>query len=154
MEKPAQNPVAPISLWEGVDRLTPCTPGCVLNPCTLHCPTSETPNGTDSMLTQKVQYMVRFLHLLIPDMTGEEEQVLSDALFKTYNDFGITHDNNSLFVDANAYARQFKEVPTLDDVHKHLLDNPKAARIAAIVSTYSAELVQDFNQKTICTEEQ
>ena len=121
-----------------------------LNP--LNCSTGEMLNGADSMLTLKVQYMLRFLHLMIPDMTGEEEQMLSDALIKTYNDFGVTHDSNSLYVDVNVYPPQFKEMPTLDDVHKRLLDNPKAARLAAIV-TYMSDAAQSYNQQITRAEE-
>lgn len=51
----------------------------------------------DSMLARKIQQLMIFFSLLIPDMTNEEEQMLDEALIKTYADFGITHDivNNS-----------------------------------------------------------
>lgn len=55
-------------------------------------------NDMDSMLARKIQQLMIFFSLLIPDMTNEEEQMLDEALIKTYNEFGITHDNNSLYV--------------------------------------------------------
>ena len=50
-------------------------------------------NDMDSMLARKIQQLMIFFSLLIPDMTNEEEQMLDEALIKTYNEFGITHDN-------------------------------------------------------------
>lgn len=40
-----------------------------------------------------------FFGLLIPDMSNEEEQMLDEALIRTYADFGITHDNDSIYTD-------------------------------------------------------
>ena len=60
-------------------------------------------NDMDSMLARKIQQLMIFFSLLIPDMSNEEEQMLDEALIKTYNDFGITHDNNSLYADSNVF---------------------------------------------------
>ena len=46
----------------------------------------------DSLLAQKIQQLMIFFSLLIPDMTNEEEQMLDEALIRTYGKFGITHD--------------------------------------------------------------
>lgn len=53
----------------------------------------------DSMLARKIQQLMTFFSLLIPDMTNEEEQMLDEALIRTYAKFGITHDNDSLYID-------------------------------------------------------
>ena len=50
-----------------------------------------------SMLANKIQQLMIFFSLLIPDMTNEEEQLLDEALIKTYAEFGITHDNDSVY---------------------------------------------------------
>ncbi len=50
----------------------------------------------DSMLARKIQQLMTFFSLLIPDMSNEEEQMLDEALIQTYAKFGITHDNDSL----------------------------------------------------------
>jgi hypothetical protein len=52
--------------------------------------------STDSLLARKIQQLMIFFALLIPDMSNEEEQMLDEALIKTYSDFGITHDNETL----------------------------------------------------------
>ena len=105
-------------------------------------------NDMDSMLARKIQQLMIFFSLLIPDMTNEEEQMLDEALIKTYNDFGITHDNNSLYVDASVYPPKMKKMPILGDLHKHLLDNPMTARVAAIVSRFVTGSAQSFNRQT------
>lgn len=105
-------------------------------------------NDMDSMLARKIQQLMIFFSLLIPDMTNEEEQMLDEALIKTYNEFGITHDNNSLYADATCFPPKLKKMPILGDLHKHLLENPMTSRIAAIVSRFVTGSAQSFNRQT------
>lgn len=105
-------------------------------------------NDMDSMLARKIQQLMIFFSLLIPDMTNEEEQMLDEALIKTYNEFGITHDNNSLYADATCFPPKLKKMPILGDLHKHLLENPMTTRIAAIVSRFVTGSAQRFNRQT------
>ena len=105
-------------------------------------------NDMDSMLARKIQQLMIFFSLLIPDMTNEEEQMLDEALIKTYNEFGITHDNNSLYADATCFPPKLKKMPMLGDLHKHLLENPMTTRIAAIVSRFVTGSAQSFNRQT------
>ena len=105
-------------------------------------------NDMDSMLARKIQQLMIFFSLLIPDMTNEEEQMLDEALIKTYNEFGITHDNYSLYADATCFPPKLKKMPILGDLHKHLLENPMTTRIAAIVSRFVTGSAQSFNRQT------
>lgn len=105
-------------------------------------------NDMDSMLARKNQQLMIFFSLLIPDMTNEEEQMLDEALIKTYNEFGITHDNNSLYADATCFPPKLKKMPILGDLHKHLLENTMTTRIAAIVSRFVTGSAQSFNRQT------
>ena len=105
-------------------------------------------NDMDSMLARKIQQLMIFFSLLIPDMTNEEEQMLDEALIKTYNEFGITHDNNSLYADSSVFPPKLKKMPILGDLHKHLLENPMTARVAAIVSRFVTGSAQSFNRQT------
>lgn len=102
----------------------------------------------DSMLARKIQQLMTFFGLLIPDMTNEEEQMLDEALIKTYADFGITHDNASVYEDMTASPPKMKKMPILGDLHKHLQENPMTARLAAIVSRFVTGSAQSFNQET------
>lgn len=101
-----------------------------------------------SMLAQKVQQLMIFFSLLIPDMTNEEEQLLDEALIKTYADFGITHDNDSLYIEKEANPPVMKKMPILGDLHKNLLGNKMTERIAVIVSRFVTGSAQSFNQQT------
>lgn len=105
-------------------------------------------NELDSMLARKIQQLIIFFGLLIPDMTNEEEQMLDEALIKTYADFGITHDNNSIYEDMSVSSPKVKKMPILGDLHKHLLENPMTQRLAAIISRFVTGSAQSFNQQT------
>ena len=100
----------------------------------------------DSMLAKKIQQLMIFFSLLIPDMSNEEEQMLDEALIKTYSQFGITHDNASLYVDAN--RRIMRPMPILGDLYSNLKENALTTRLATIVSRFVTGSAQSFNQQT------
>ena len=102
----------------------------------------------DSLLAQKIQQLMIFFSLLIPDMTNEEEQMLDEALIRTYGKFGITHDNDSVYVDRNAVPPKMKTMPILGDLHEELQKNEMTKRIAVIVSRFVTGSAQSFNQQT------
>ena len=102
----------------------------------------------DSLLARKIQQLMTFFGLLIPDMTNEEEQMLDEALIKTYQDFGITHDNDSVYADRSQSPPKMKKMPVLGDLHKHLLENSMTQRLAAIVSRFVTGSAQSFNRQT------
>lgn len=102
----------------------------------------------DSLLAQKIQQLMIFFSLLIPDMTNEEEQMLDEALIRTYGKFGITHDNDSGYEDRNAVPPKMKAMPILGDLHEELQKNEMTKRIANIVSRFVTGSAQSFNQQT------
>jgi len=103
-------------------------------------------SDSDSLLARKIQQLMIFFSLLIPDMSNEEEQMLDEALIKTYSEFGISHDNDSLYGDADLGI--MKVMPILGDLHNQLLENPMTSRIATIVSRFVTGSAQSFNQQT------
>lgn len=102
----------------------------------------------DSLLAQKIQQLMIFFSLLIPDMTNEEEQMLDEALIRTYGKFGIMHDNDSVYEDRNAVPPKMKTMPILGDLHEELQKNEMTKRIAVIVSRFVTGSAQSFNQQT------
>lgn len=102
----------------------------------------------DSLLAQKIQQLMIFFSLLIPDMTNEEEQMLDEALIRTYGKFGITHNNDSVYADRNAVPPKMKTMPILGDLHEELQKNEMTKRIAVIVSRFVTGSAQSFNQQT------
>jgi len=108
----------------------------------------DSPIEDVSMLARKIQQLMIFFSLLIPDMTNEEEQLLDEALLKTYADFGITHDNDSLYEDMNAVPPKMKPMPILGDLYKNLQGNKMTERIAVILSRFVTGSAQSFNRQT------
>lgn len=102
----------------------------------------------DSMLARKIQQLMTFFSLLIPDMSNEEEQMLDEALIQTYAKFGITHDNDSLYVSRSVSPPKMKKMPIIGDLHEELLKNPMTKRIAIIISRFVTGSAQSFNQQT------
>lgn len=102
----------------------------------------------DSMLARKIQQLMTFFTLLIPDMSNEEEQMLDEALITTYAKFGITHDNDSLYADRSALPPRMKRMPVIGDLHQELLENPLTNRLAVIISRFVTGSAQSFNRQT------
>ena len=101
----------------------------------------------DSMLARKIQQLMTFFSL-IPDMSNEEEQMLDEALIRTYDRLRITHDNDSLYLNRNCYPPQMKPMPIIGDLHEELLKNPMTQRLAVIISRFVTGSAQSFNQQT------
>lgn len=102
----------------------------------------------DSMLARKIQQLMTFFALLIPDMTNEEEQMLDEALIRTYEKFGITHENSSLYEDARCSPPRLKPMPIIGDLYEELNQNPMTRRIAVIISRFVTGSAQSFNRQT------
>lgn len=100
----------------------------------------------DSLLARKIQQLLIFFTLLIPDMTNEEEQLLDEALIKTYKEFGITYKNKSLFVHGENNV--LKRMPVLGDLHRNLKNNPGTERLAIILNRFVSGSAQSFNRQT------
>ena len=100
----------------------------------------------DSMLAKKIQQLMIFFSLLIPDMSNEEEHLLDEALVKTYANFGITHDNSSIYEDPG--SGKVKTMPILGDLYEVLKESPLTARLATIVSRFVTGSAQSFNRQS------
>ena len=99
-----------------------------------------------SDLSSKIQSLHIFFSLLIPDMNYEEKQLLDEALVKTYESKGITHDNDSLFDPYN--PTRYKEMPILEDVYNILIKQAETKRLANILNRLVHGSAKSFNQQT------
>lgn len=99
-----------------------------------------------SELASKIQRLHIFFSLLIPDMTHEERQLLDDALIRTYNVKGITHDNATL--EDSKHPGQYKEMPILGDLHEILKQSQDTRRMANIINRLVNGSARSFNQPT------
>ncbi len=104
------------------------------------------PQTEKSELAAKIQRLHIFFSLLIPDMTHEERQLLDEALIQTYNQKGITHNNDSL-PDPD-YPKRYREMPVLEDVFNILKGNPDTKRLANIMNRLVHGSASTFNQQT------
>lgn len=99
-----------------------------------------------SELAAKIQQLHIFFSLLIPDITHEERQLLDEALIKTYNAKGITHDNDTL-TDPDDPDR-YREMPILGDLYDILITAPETKRLANILNRLVHGSASTFNQRT------
>ncbi len=102
----------------------------------------------ESRLSKKLQQLMIFFGLLVPDLTNEEEQLIDDAIIKTYQRFGITHDNNSIFVDNNPERAELKTMPVLGDLYNQFSGVKGARRVGLILSRFVTGSAQSFNRQT------
>lgn len=102
----------------------------------------------ESLLARKIQQLMIFFSLLMPDISYEEEQILDEALIRTYADFGITHDNSTLYEDISASPPKMKVMPILGDLQSHLKNNNAAYRINVILSRFVNGSARSFNRQT------
>ena len=102
----------------------------------------------ESRLSKKLQQLMIFFGLLVPDLTNEEEQLIDDAIIKTYQRFGITHDNNSIFVDNDPERGELKTMPVLGDLYNQLSGVKGAKRVGLILSRFVTGSAQSFNRQT------
>lgn len=99
-----------------------------------------------SELAAKIQQLHIFFSLVVPDMSHEERQLLDEALVKTYNRKGITHDNDSLEDPDN--PGHYKEMPILGDLYDILIEMPETKRMANILNRLVHGSASTFNQRT------
>lgn len=99
-----------------------------------------------SELAMKIQSLHIFFSLLIPDMTHEEKQLLDEALVITYQEKGITHDNQSL--EDPRKPGQYRRMPILGDLYGVLQRKAECRRIANILNRLVNGSASSFNQQT------
>jgi conjugal transfer ATP-binding protein TraC len=100
----------------------------------------------NSILARKVQQLHIFFSLLIPDMSHEERQLLDEALIRTYEKKGITHDNATLIDPAD--PGKYKEMPLLGDVYNILMESQETRRMGNILNRLVHGSAKTFNQHT------
>lgn len=104
-----------------------------------------------SLLSQKIDVLLSFFQILSKEEFGSisKQQILSDAIVKTYGYYGITDDNNSVWADkAN---RKLKEFPIISDLIQtlKLYHNPETDKMARVLSIFeNAGNYSHFNGRT------
>jgi len=113
-----------------------------------------------SLLATKIDRLHIFFSLLIPDMSHEERQLLDETIIRTYKNFGISHDNDTLIDtdysdDAdnmsnsdNSTNKRFKPMPILGDLYNLLIERNETKRMANIINRLVHGSASTFNQPT------
>lgn len=105
----------------------------------------ETVSSQKSWLSQKVDQLEIFLHIIMPEMTNEEEQLADEAIIKTYAKFGITNSNNSIYIPG---TKQVKPMPRIGDLYDCIRENDQLRRVANILVRFVTGSAANFNQQT------
>lgn len=100
--------------------------------------------ATGSLLTKKIHTIKTFMNLVVRDMTQEEEQLIDTTLYRVYERFGITNNNDSIFKATGEY----KEMPLLGDLHKEMESVPELHRVYNILSPLINGSLSSYNRKT------
>lgn len=107
----------------------------------------EKEGTSGSILTDKIQQILRFFAILMPDITSEERQLLDEALIKTYERFRITTRNKSLIDPAS--PDRYRPMPLLGDLLATLEDMGEGSRrIRNALSRFVTGSAKSFNLPT------
>ena len=98
-----------------------------------------------SLLTKKIHSIRSFMHLVVKDLTQEEEQLIDTCLITVYKKFGITNDNNSIY---DRETGQYKKMPLLQDLHKEMLKYQELHRISNILNPLITGSMACYNRPT------
>lgn len=99
-----------------------------------------------SILSNKIQQLLNFFTVILPDRTEMEKQILDEALKSVYQDFGIS-ENNKTLIDSTTGA--YKTMPTLADLHKKLkAAGPDAIRLTNSLTRYVTGSAKSFSMPT------
>ena len=98
-----------------------------------------------SLLTKKIHTIKSFMHLVVKDLTQEEEQLIDTCLITVYKKFGITNDNNSIY---DRETGQYKKMPLLQDLHKEMLKYQELHRISNILNPLITGSMACYNRPT------
>ena len=110
-----------------------------------------------SLLVEKIQSLLIFFSIVIPDITYVEKQILDDAIVNTYHDFKIFQNNDSLYVrdkagnkiiDESTGKYKLKKMPILGDLYKRIENKPECQRMATITRRFVYGSAKNFNQHT------
>lgn len=103
----------------------------------------------ESLLSKKVHQIITFIQLLKPkeEMTDMEETQLNIVLTKLYAEFGITEDNDTIWIDKE--ARLLKVMPILGDLYRKCMeDEILKSRVAVAIRPFIDGTCANMNGQT------
>ncbi len=103
----------------------------------------------ESLLSKKIHQITTFISLLMPkdEITDVEETELNVVLSKIYNDFGITQNNDSIWLDKK--NKIIRPMPIIGDLYDACLTNEILnERISTILRPFVEGICSNMNAQT------
>lgn len=103
----------------------------------------------ESLLSKKIHQIITFIQLLKPkeEMTDSEESQLNIVLANLYNQFGITEDNESIWLDKE--KKLVRPMPILGDLYNLcMMDEILRERVAVALRTFVEGTCTNMNGQT------
>lgn len=100
------------------------------------------------LVSEKASAIITFISLLIPDLTNEEEQTIDTCVMRTYERYGITEDNNSVYIDPEDKSKGLKRMPILSDLYEELERSDVSPRVLKILTQFTTGSAKSFNNRT------
>lgn len=98
----------------------------------------------DSILAEKLQNLMIFFTLIKSDIKQDELNLLDSAVIRTYEKFGISFENSSLFNENG----NFKKMPTLKDLYEELLSKEETKCLALMIEKFATGSLASFGRET------
>lgn len=105
-------------------------------------------NAFSSLLMAKIQQVETFYKLLIPDLSNVELRLLDNALINTYERFGITEKNESIYLDDSISPPRLKKMPIIGDLVNEMEKEPILDRVVSISKLFTEGSARSFNNQT------
>lgn len=101
---------------------------------------------TTSLLVDKVKALDTIVMMLTGQLDLEERNSLETAIYDTYEKFGITQDNESLWAD-EAHTH-FKPMPIFSDLQETLKEEKAERKLIAALNQFTSGTFKCFNGQT------
>ena len=101
---------------------------------------------TESCLSRKVSVLSDFFSIHIPNLSSIEKYDLEEAIISTYEKFGITSANSSLWADKA--QTHYKKMPVISDLVKQLETKQDTIRLAKSIKLLTKGNGEHFNGQT------
>ena len=99
-----------------------------------------------SWLSKTMVFATTFLSLFLGrDLTPKENTRINIAMRSMYADFGITDDNNSVFIDG---TKKLKKMPVATDLLKRIKNDADMSDVADVLEEFNSGSLQNFNNQT------
>ncbi len=102
-----------------------------------------------SLLSKKVNTLSVFITLLLKDgedISTVELNYLNSIIVELYHDYGITDDNNSIYI--NKRTKQIKKMPHIEDLYERMSKCPQLRRLTPLLLPFITGIFKNFNGDT------